>query len=111
MIYITISALDKNMASSDIGRDFLKSCVAKFGIEKVKEFMEIQLMHNNELSLQLLDWLDSEFESRVKQPAAVQAHSNREQPPGINFTSIKGSEEEESRIKLPAMPQVNLEEV
>lgn len=47
-------------------RDFLKKCVEKFGAEKVKEFMEIQLMHHNELSLKLLDWLDSEFENRIR---------------------------------------------
>ncbi len=51
IIYITISALDKKVSTSDTGTDFLKNCVAKFAIEKVKEFMEIQLMHNNELSL------------------------------------------------------------
>ena len=41
VIYVTISALDKKIPTSEIGRSFLKNCVGKFGIEKVKEFMEI----------------------------------------------------------------------
>ena len=59
---MTLSVLDRKLASSQASKDFLKKCVNKFGSEKVKEFMEIQLMHHNELSLQLLDWLDSKFE-------------------------------------------------
>lgn len=66
VLYMTLSVLDKKLASSEASRDFLKKCVNKFGAEKVKEFMEIQLMHHNELSLQLLDWLDTSFESRIK---------------------------------------------
>ena len=67
VLYITLAVLDRQSESSQIARDFLKRCLNKFGKEKIKEFMEIQLMHHNELSLQLLDWLDSECEERVRQ--------------------------------------------
>ena len=66
VLYLTLSILDKKVASSQVARDMIKKCIGKFGSEKVKEFMEIQLMHHNELSLQLLDWLDNEYESRIK---------------------------------------------
>ena len=39
--YMTISTLDRKQASSSFARDFMRKCVAKFGVEKVKEFMEI----------------------------------------------------------------------
>ena len=61
VLYMTLSVLDRKLQSSQSSRDFLRKCVSKFGSEKVKEFMEIQLMHHNELSLQLLDWMDTEF--------------------------------------------------
>jgi len=69
-------------------------------------------MHNNELSLKLLDWLEIEFESRIKQPAAVQAHESLLQS-SINVRPLNDEtpDIEESRIKLPAMPLVNLDEL
>ena len=70
VLYLTLSVLDRKLQSSQNSRDFLRKCVGKFSSEKVKEFMEIQLMHHNELSLQLLDWMDTEFESRIK-PSSV----------------------------------------
>ena len=51
VLYLTLAVLDRKLASSHAPRDFMRKCVSKFGIETVKEFMEIQLMHNNELSL------------------------------------------------------------
>lgn len=71
VLYITLSVLDRKVESSDVSRQFLKRCLAKFGHERVKEFMEIQLMHHNELSLQLLDWLDSMNETRVVRKPGV----------------------------------------
>jgi len=65
VFYMTVSVLDQKLASSQSARKFLKKVVQKFGLDRVKEFMEIQLMHHSEMSLQLLDWLDSEFESRL----------------------------------------------
>ena len=68
VLYITLSVLDKKITICQVSRTFLKRCSQKFGVEKVKEFMEIQLLHHNELSLKLLDWLDMLFEDRIKQP-------------------------------------------
>ena len=51
VLYLTLAVLDRKLASSQAPRDFMRKCVSKFGKESVKEFMEIQLMHNNELSL------------------------------------------------------------
>ena len=85
-------------------------------MERVKEFMEIQLMHHSELSLQLIDWLESEFESRVKQPPASQ-RSNRPQQPEASIDNLNVApmqetiDENDSRLKLPVMPKVNLEEL
>lgn len=59
VFYLTVSVLDHKVSSSQNARTFLKKIVDRFGLERVKEFMEIQLMHHSELSLQLLDWLDS----------------------------------------------------
>ena len=51
VLYLTLAVLDRKLASSQASRDFMRKCVSKFGKDSVKEFMEIQLMHNNELSL------------------------------------------------------------
>ena len=93
MLYFTLSVLDKKLASSQVSRLFLRKCVTKFGLESVKEFMEIQLMHHNELSLQLLDWLDSEFESRVKpslpRVGAEPNSSEKVMLPKVNLEEVK----------------------
>ena len=68
VLYITLSVLDKKIAQCQVSRLFIKRCSHKFGVEKLKEFMEIQLLHHNELSLKLLDWIDMLFEDRIKQP-------------------------------------------
>lgn len=105
ILYTTLSTLDKIMSSSGVAREFLKKCVHKFGLEKVKEFMEIQLMHHNELSLKLLDWLDSQFEDRIKPDGRASVSVAP-----LENSSIK-EEQEESRVKLPSMPKVNLQDV
>ena len=51
VFYLTVSVLDREVQSSLHARGFLKKVVGKFGLERVKEFMEIQLMHHSELSL------------------------------------------------------------
>ena len=48
---MTISTLNTKIATSENARHFMRKCVQKFGVEKVKEFMELQLLHHNELSL------------------------------------------------------------
>lgn len=108
ILYITLSTLDRQLPSSGVTREFLKKSVKKFGLEKVKEFMEIQLMHHNELSLKLLDWLDSEFENRIR------TESQGNLANGVSISQMENSskkEETETRVKLPSMPKVNLEEV
>lgn len=106
--------LDKKVSSSQNARNFLKKVVHKFSLERVKEFMEIQLMHHSELSLQLLDWLESEFENRVKQSSA---QASRKPNPEASIDNLNVApmhdtiDDEESRVKLPAMPKVNLEEL
>lgn len=40
---------------------FIEKLSEKFTVDRVKEFMEIQLMHANELSLKLIDWIDNHF--------------------------------------------------
>ena len=55
-------------------------------------------MHHNELSLQLLDWLDSEFESRVKQHAA-------------SVPKLPHVTAEHNSSEKVMLPKVNLEEV
>ena len=52
VLFLTYSVLEKgNNNSNDISRLFIGKSVAKYGVEKVKEFFEIQLMHHNQLSL------------------------------------------------------------
>ena len=98
VLYMTLSVLDKKLASSQASRDFLKKCVNKFSAAKVKEFMEIQLMHHNELSLQLLDWLDSSFESRIKQTESSMPNVVRPESGDSGYNRVK-------------LPKVNLEEM
>ena len=62
IFYLTISVLEKQLKITENSRVLVRNCVVKFGSTKVKEFIEIQLMHQNELSLKLLDWFDTEFE-------------------------------------------------
>ena len=45
IFYLTMSVLDKSLPTAEYARSLVRNCVAKFGTEKVKEFMEIQLMH------------------------------------------------------------------
>jgi len=87
VLYITLSVLDRQLPSSEVSRQFLKKCLNKFGHEKVKEFMEIQLMHHNELSLQLLDWLDSKSSCESRTASKLQAAYDEESA--------------ENRIRLP----------
>ena len=114
VFYLTVSVLDKKVSSSQNARNFLKKVVKKFSLERVKEFMEIQLMHHSELSLQLLDWLESEFENRVKQTSA---QVSRKPAPEASIENLNVApmhdtiDEEDSRLKLPVMPKVNLEEL
>jgi len=66
-------------------------------------------MHHNALSLNLLDWLDNEFETRVR-PAAVQAHAASDDLHGAALASSNDSDWEQSRsIKLPTTLPVNLD--
>ena len=58
---MTSSVLDTSMSITEISRNLVRNCVAKYGTEPVKEFMEIQCMYQKELSLKLLDWFDREF--------------------------------------------------
>ena len=61
IFYVTSSVLDTSMSITEISRNLVRNCVAKYGTEPVKEFMEIQCMYQKELSLKLLDWFDREF--------------------------------------------------
>ena len=45
IFYVTMSVLDNQIPVAEQSRSLVKSCVAKFGKEPVKEFMEIQLMY------------------------------------------------------------------
>ena len=103
VLFITLSVLDKTLDCRSVSRDFLRKCVGKFSSEKVKEFMEIQLMHHNELSLKLLDWLDNEFESRIKPT------SNG--PASIGVEELDESYGSSLKVKPLKMPNVNLDEV
>lgn len=103
VLFLTLSVLDKTLESCSASRDFMRKCVGKFSSEKVKEFMEIQLMHHNELSLKLLDWLDNEFESRIK-PTGNGVES-------IAVEELDDSYTSSSKAKCLKMPNVNLDEV
>ena len=109
IINVTFSTLDKHDPSSENVRTFLRKCVSKFGVDKVKEFMEIQLMHHNELSLKLLDWLESEFETRIMQDR--QQQDNNLPIVSQMENSSRKEDDDLQQVKLPSMPQVNLEEV
>ena len=61
IFYVTSSVLDNSMSLTENSRNLVRNCVAKYGTEPVKEFMEIQCMYQKELSLKLLDWFDREF--------------------------------------------------
>ena len=61
IFYVTSSVLDTQMTITENSRNLVRNCVAKYGTEPVKEFMEIQLLYQKELSLKLLDWFDREF--------------------------------------------------
>ena len=45
IFYLTISVLDTHLPVAEHSRVLVRNCVVHFGSEKVKEFMEIQLMH------------------------------------------------------------------
>ena len=87
IFYLTISILDKQLKIAENSRTLVRNCVVKFGSAKVKEFMEIQLMHQNELSLKLLDWFDNEFEYKKALT-------------GVPYEK----EEEKVKIQMPKVP-------
>ena len=60
-------------------------------------------MHHNELSLKLLDWIDTEYESRIKPSSSG--------IPVAPLTTDDDESIEESRVRLPKVPRVNLDEV
>ena len=116
VLYITLSIVNRQVSSCQNSRDFLQKCVQKFGLEKVKEFMEIQLMHHNELSLQLLDWLDGKCEDRVRQtvPPRVPTIEKKSSVEDIKVSALRTEEDEATSgrgVKLPDMPKVNLDEI
>jgi len=41
ILYLTLAVLDKKLPSSESSRSFIWKCTSKFGLDKVKEFMEI----------------------------------------------------------------------
>ena len=73
-------------------------------------------MHHNELSLQLLDWLDGKCEDRVRQavpPRAPQSIDRRGSMEDIKVSALRTEEDDKAsdHIKLPNMPKVNLDEI
>jgi len=44
-------------------------CVQKFSSDKIKEFMEIQLIHANELYMKFLNFFEKTFEGSSKENA------------------------------------------
>ena len=78
VLFLTYSVLERgNENQNDVSRLFLKKAVAKCGLEKVKEFFEIQLMHQNELSLKFLDYIDG-----------MQKNDEQEEEKGLNMPKI-----------------------
>ena len=73
-------------------------------------------MHHNELSLQLLDWLDGKCEDRVRQavPPRVPAIDKKASMEDIKVSALRTEEDEAASgrgVKLPNMPKVNLDEI
>ena len=64
--------LARNLKSEDAIKEFFGQAVEKFGVKKVKDFMEIQLMHSQAEYNGFIQWYSSKFKlEQERVPTAV----------------------------------------
>jgi len=81
VLYLTQSILDRvSPSESEIAKQFIQVCVDKFGDAKVREFMEIQLMHHNEVYIRFLDWFEGKFHMVERQESEKKELKEQEAP-------------------------------
>lgn len=61
-----LRSIDLNLDDVELGMKFIDIAVNKFSAKKVRDFMEIQLIHDNDVLIRFLDFFDSKYASKLQ---------------------------------------------